>query len=292
MSTAPHIFHQILAVARTELRLHQRQRGLLVITLGILVVFVLMAFGLRDQLSINMQNVPVGDSEEERAVLASTVMMISVIWTIVYASSIMILPITLAITFARDRRFRVKPLLDSTPLPIAAYLSGKLLGMWAAIALMLGFMAVFTTLTWWIVVAPVDAREVLSMWLLGALPMAVSHTGIIVMLVAWARGYRSAIIAAAAAVIALILLGAQRWVVFTEFVALGLPDYVNPMRPVLFAYFTMGGGTTAVDLAEGGYLSSVITSLDLFWTLTALCVQVLLLTGLTWTWMRLSNARH
>jgi len=162
---------QLYAIVRYETRMHWRRRGLLVIMVGFAVTMIGYALMQKSQMrSLDLEL----DAELARALSGAAVMPAGAIAAVVCC---MTLPLAAADAIPRDRHIGVRELLDSIPLGSAAYLTGKLLGVWLAV--MLGFAAVALAigLTAFVLFGPFDLDVYVEMWIVGVTPAALLTSG-------------------------------------------------------------------------------------------------------------------
>ncbi|HEX3052804.1 MAG TPA: hypothetical protein VHP83_19250 [Aggregatilineaceae bacterium] len=112
--------YQILAIARTEYRLQWRRRGLLVMTLAMLVVSGVSTILLKNQMGTR-------DVLADHAG-ASTVGLISFTLLPVSAVLAMVMPFVMVDAVPNDRHLGIFELLTTLPMSRTMYLAGKLLG--------------------------------------------------------------------------------------------------------------------------------------------------------------------
>jgi len=246
---------------RYEVLLHWRQRGLLVvlftmILLGVLTVFSLSNSGLIqriiDQLSMDVvsrsqtviadgqttiQTITQTPDTPKNPAYISTQAFSVTAWPIAYIMLLILVPMVAADAIARDRKYRVTDLLDSTPLSSALYLFGKILGLFAAeVGLLLVVMILYGGL-WRVAVGAFDIPSYIALWLVSTLPMLFINPSLIVLLASGQNGRRSALLIGFAACFAMFFfLG----IGLSHMRTVGTPalwDYVNPVHPLVFEYF-------------------------------------------------------
>jgi hypothetical protein len=212
---------QIGAVAYYELRMQWRRRGLLVITLALLVTTVGPALVIRNDLS----EMGSGDYSP---------LMVWLVWASLGSVLAFVLPLIFADTLPRDHQLHVRELLDTKPLPFSIYLTGKLLGALASAGVMLAVLAVAIGLFWSVFVGTIDPARFIGLWA-GAASMAAINIGLIVVLTSFFKDSRAAIFAGIVFVVVLPLL--------TGFPPRGnFVEIFSALRPGLFfSYMTNAG---------------------------------------------------
>src|SRR5262245_10313066 len=129
---------QLYGLTVYEFRMHWRRRALLIISLALLLMLVVSMLILGD----SMRQANGIDPELFRRVATATVLFST--WAPFGSSLAVVLPIMVADTIPLDRQYGVGELLDSFPLPYWVYLTGKLLGVWAAVLAGLGAIMVLS----------------------------------------------------------------------------------------------------------------------------------------------------
>jgi hypothetical protein len=103
------------------------------------------------------------------------------------------LPLFLVETIPLDRQFKVRELMDAVPISRAAYLGGKLLGAWAGLALILLVAISVNLISARLMIGPFDARVILFLWLVMALPVCLTTSTISVLMSAFSANRRQAV---------------------------------------------------------------------------------------------------
>jgi hypothetical protein len=212
---------KIGAVAYYELRMQWRRRGLLVITLALLVTTAAPALIIRNDLSESGDYSP---------------LMVWLVWASLGSVLAFVLPLIFADTLPRDHQLHTRQLIDSKPLPFSTYLTGKLLGVLASVGIMLAVLACAIGLFWTIFVGAIDPAQFIGLWV-GAAAMAAINIGLMVILTAFFTDSRVAIFVGIIFTVALPLLT-------------GLPprgafvEIFSTLRPGLFFSYMTNAGIT------------------------------------------------
>ncbi|MCC7358025.1 MAG: hypothetical protein IT317_01010 [Anaerolineales bacterium] len=147
---------QLLGLLRYEAIMYLRRRGWLVLWLAVPALPLLFA------LNVARQRLAAGAAGE---VNAEALTRAAVYFTLgpVFVTQMILLPLLAADSLPRDRQLGVRELLDSLPLSTGVYLGGKLLGLWASLALGVALALGLTGLAWRLV-GPMDFAPYLELW--------------------------------------------------------------------------------------------------------------------------------
>jgi len=274
---------QLLGMAQAEFRLHWRRRGLLVITLSLLVLPAMSALLTRTELDAVSQSLTQTTGLAASAARESvTIAIVFGTWAAVYVVVAVLLPPIMADSIPRDQQLGVRELLDSLPLTTPTYLAGKVLGASVSVAAGLGAAMLIIGGLWLALVGPFEAGPYVQMWLLGALGMAVVNTSLAVLLAGTQPNRRRAVLVGVAlSLLVLYVLTSQ---------AQASPNTVgyilSPARPALFNYYVRGWLQ-----APGAAIENTTTLRHVWLTLLAGAGQVALVGAGLWAWLRWRAAR-
>jgi len=188
------IWTQLRGMTVYEFRMHWRRRGLVVITLAIILMLgfsmVILGDSMRQANSI--------DPELYRRAVTATIIFST--WAPIGVSLAIILPIIVADTIPLDKQYGVRDLLDSIPMVSGVYLIGKLLGVWVSVLVGLGAVMLLSGIGWWIVGGPYNIISYFEMWIVGVAGIAILNSGLGVLVCATQPNRRSAILISVALV--------------------------------------------------------------------------------------------
>lgn len=222
---------QLLGMAQYEFKMHWRRKALLILFVAfvaIMVVSLLIFVG-----SIRQ----VGTEAEETFQSYVAAYAVLTAWMPLSVGLALVLPVMVADTIPLDRQYGVRDLLDSLPLPRAVYLTGKLLGMWAAVLAGLFAGLAVAALVWLLSVRAFDARPFLEMAVVGAGSLAVMNGGLGV-LVAVGQPSRRRAIVLVVALLAVVLLLLPTFIDNWDLRQTFNSQVLNPVRmPIINRYF-------------------------------------------------------
>ena len=260
---------QIRAMAQYELRMLWRQRLLIVFTLSVLALTGVLLIMMRQA---------AGD-QSEFAEADNTVLWITLIWPLLYNQLLLLSGLAVIDVMVRDRVWGVKALLEATPLRQATYLLGKLCGAWLAILSSLIIVALAVGLLGWWLIGPYLVDQYLQMWLSGALPLAMLHVGLSLLLAACLTSRRAAVM-----VVLLFGLACTMLSAFSDrLTEINLWNFLSPARPYLYDYFWLGW----ID-----HTHRTLLGLGAIWLSIAIGVVELVVVGAAvWVWLRAREGR-
>jgi hypothetical protein len=269
---------QVWSIAGAEFRLHWRRRALVVITLSLLVLPAMAGLFLRNEFSAaggsvaSVIGLSAGDARDPVTIAA-----VYGTWGAVYVVLALLLPPVMAESLPRDQQLGVRELLDSLPLTTGAYLAGKLLGAWLALAAGLGAAMLAIGTLWLVLVGRFNPGPYLNMWLVGALGMAVINSALGVLL-AGAQPNRRRAVLMGVALSVLVLFFLSRDLQAEP----GSARYILSLaRPALFSYYIFGW----MDLPAAAF-GPTATVRHVWLTLLAGAGQVAVLAAGLWAWLR------
>lgn len=257
---------QLSGMIRYEFKMHWRRRALLVVMLSItLIVLSALVFSGFEPLVDD----PAFTQDEIDQALSLTVMLVT--WLPMSVILIFILPVALADTIPLDRQHGVDELINSTPLTPATYLTGKLLGVWLATLAGLTAVMVIITVAWWVQVGGFDLRLYLEIWLVNALSITVMNGGLGVLLAVAQPNRRRAVI---------FVIGLFAVIVFVSSLDFGeFWTLANPVRLTMITYFIP-------DDSQDMVANITVFQRDIMMAVAAGLVQLAVLWGLAWGWLR------
>lgn len=222
-------FSKIMGIAYYEFRMQWRRRGLVVITLALLVMMLLPALIIRTELGNR------ADLDAESAAVFSDGVS-GLVWGPLGVVLAMIMPLVLADIIPRDKQLGMRELIDTIPISSATYLTGKLLGGWISVLASMGCLLLIVGSIWWFFIGHYDLVIFFEPWLVGGVPMVLINIGLIIMLAAGQRNTRSAVVVGL--LFTLLLPG------IIGFTPQGnLLDGLNPLRPGIFYRYAVADPT-------------------------------------------------
>lgn len=251
---------QLWAVAGYEHRLHWRRRTVLVVMLIPCLISLLIALRLVRQ---------VGGGLDAALQEQNTIALLLATWLPLYVG-LQTLPPIVADAMAKDRQLGTSELWSTLPVRPAVYLLGKLLGTWWTVLLVLAGAIIGIGLLWRLWIGAYDTGRYLEMAFVGALPLALTNTGLIVLLTAGFATRRQAALAGTALTI---------FCVFTMFFVSPFPlvNAINPARPALLRYFLQAAIPALADFG---------TPADVLWSISGGAAELVLVGLLAWLWLR------
>lgn len=170
----------------------------------------------------------------EVAAAEITAKMIPVMWLGVVLTSMLLLPLTVADTIPRDQQEGMRELLDSLPLPPAAYLAGKLFSLWLSLLTGLSLTALVAGGVWWLGIGPFELALFLDMWFVGAALLLAINAGFSLLLAAGQPSQGRAVWVGGGYVL-LSLVGLS-----FAFAEAGGWQWLNPAHPAVVLYYLLG----------------------------------------------------
>ncbi len=280
---------QLGAMIRYEMILVWRRRGLLIITLAILAITTLVLVSSKSQMENGRQQLVQAGLTAEDVREKTTLGLLPTYWGVLFTILLITLPIVLVDTIPIDRQTGVRELLDTMPLSNATYLTGKLLGVWAAALSAIVVVMFGSGLVWWLVLGPFEISYYLEVWLVGGIPGALINAGMIIFLVIGQAGRRPALlIGIVFSIVMLILLGRSLTLTAGSNALL----YLNPAHPILFLYYLVGRWAGATSVYADHLPPELIGSpSQVALTLLVSIAEVAALWGIAWLWLRFREHR-
>lgn len=222
---------QLRAMTWYEFKMHWRRKVLWIMMLAfmtITIVSLLIFLGsIRDK----------GAEAEElvRPYVSAYAVLAS--WMPLSVGLALILPVMVADSIPLDRQYGVRDLLDSLPVSRAVYLTGKLLGTWAAVLAGLVVSFTISALVWLVSAGGFDLRPFLEMAIVGAGSLAIMNGGLGV-LVAFGQPSRRRAVVLVIGLLAVMLLVLPAFINNWDLRQTYGSQIMNPVRvPILNRYF-------------------------------------------------------
>lgn len=269
---------QIGAIAFYEMRMVWRQRMLAVFTFSLIVLTGILLTILRESAG----GIPaatftaIGVAEQR----ANTVEWITLFWPLLYVQILLLGGLAVVDVMPRDRLWNVKPIIDGTPLSRSIYLLGKLSGAWLAIVLSLIVIMIAAGLLGWLLVGPYEVGPYLQLYFTGALPLALFHVGICLLLAAFMPTRRLAIAIVLLFSLACAMLGTVNY----RLIDINVWELLNPGRPYVYQYFWLGW-------VDAGHRTPLGESV--IWLSAGIGLLELIGCGImAWLWLRMREGRE
>ncbi len=249
---------QIFAIARTEVLLYWRQRGMLVFCLSLMVLPALFAAQTRQ---VNTEMVEPGlaagvdiSPGEIRAQVGEAASTIA--WMPAALIMVILAPILAAEALPRDRQEQVKGILDGLPVPTWVYLAGKLMGVWLALFAAVLVAMLLTLFIWWGFLGYFSPAAYLRSWVVGGGAIILLNAGLATLLCAPLPNRKQAyFVGSGFAILTLVLL----LLLFVDTASGANPtlwDLLNPARPYLVGRFLPPVPGSLIETAQGASASS------------------------------------
>lgn len=274
-SSLHRFFAHVTIIIRNEFRLQWRRRATLVIVLSTTVFPIFTALIIRNGSEDMLDALVAGGvftANEAQLRLAMSV--ISFSFAPLYTVLLLLVPPVVADIIPKDRQSGVSELFNSAPLSQAAYLLGKLLGMWLSLLYGMGLNLLITVIAWRVLLGIVVLGPMLEVWFFAAGTVLLLNGGLAVLLAAPLPDRRLAIlIGVVVAIFSLVSLGTD--------LPHNLAFYFNLSRPAYLDYYAFRG------LTETGILPIVVetTLRDIWLTLLAGLAQLLVVGLVAWRWL-------
>jgi len=186
------------------------------------------------------------------------------------------IPLATAETISADRQTGVRHLLRSLPLSPAAYLAGKLMGVWFGILSGLTAAALLFGLSGWLAYGPYDLGAYVGLWAIGVAPMALYLSGMCTLLAAGqaTRG-RAVLVGGAFGFACILSMLTQSWT---------LRDAVSPVRTAVVSYLYRSYFVRIAPTVRNWYPQSYQPAIVPL-TIASGAVQVALTWLVIWLWI-------
>ncbi len=269
---------QLIAMIRYELKMQWRRRELPMFMVTLVLGLLLTALGVQ---SLSLEMMTDLDITLDASRMQSTVSVMYG-WTVVLLLLILAVPLIVAETIPKDRQVGVRELLDSLPLSLAVYLTGKLLSVWTGMLVGLTGVAVLYGLEGWLIHGPYELGMYLVLWMVGIAPLALFTSGMSTLLPAGQPSRRRAIVVGVAF--------AAYCVAMMATTSGTIEDVVSLARPSVFFILHGLAGFTPQDvfslgvLADIGLISYPSTQIPL--TIGMGALQVALVWLIVWAWTK------
>jgi hypothetical protein len=277
------VITQLAAMIHYEFLLQWRRRALSVVMLSMAALPVLGALTLGRQALVGVAASGLAPERLQELVMQQ---MAFAVWGVAYGFLTLLVPVVVAESIPKDRHYGVRELLDSLPLSSGVYLAGKLASMCGVVCAGLGVGAVLIGAAWWLAVGPFDLRWYATVWLAGAVPMAVINPSLALLLAAGQPTNRRALLVGIGFAAVCVLLQVPGWLMLGSGWSV-----VNPSRPIYFLYFLVTPSVNPGQDPLAAILNRLITAQAATWTAVAGLLQVLAVWALVWAWMRWRGSR-
>jgi ABC-type transport system involved in multi-copper enzyme maturation permease subunit len=269
-------FAQLGGIIRYEMILQWRQRMLTGVMLSLialpLVMYVL--FGQSNAAEVQRTWITAGGVATEAALNVTTRYVIMYAAMSIYLIALLVLPIVSADVIARDRQHGVRELLDGLPITSGTYLTGKLLGWWAAAGSGLVVALAVVGAGLWVLIGPYHLDQFAAMWLAFGWGIGLVNSGLSLLIASGQPTRRRAIIVAV--VIAALCM-------FANISLIGQSDplwnALSPGRHAISIHFIMEAWRNQITV-------QVSPTADVIWALIGGVIQVAVVWLIVWTWMR------
>lgn len=260
---------QLRAMAWYEFRMHWRRRTLIVATLSLVILNLMMIWANRDSFSqwagFQATNVVLPD-------------ITPIFWIGIYIVILAFIGPMTADSVPLDRQVGISELLHSLPLPYSTYLIGKIAGMFLSIGWSLLISMVVIGVGAWIIMGAYDLGLFLRMWFLGALPLAILNPTLCLLLAAGQpTRRRAAVIGGIFALGCLIAFSLSASDAMRQ-IPLTASDYLSLARSPIWRFFMFGG-------------SQSISTTDFAGSIVVGVIQIVVVFGIIWGWIRLKESR-
>ncbi len=283
------IICQLGAMIRYEMILVWRRRGLLIITLAILAITTLILVSSKSQVETGRQQLVQAGLSVQDVGKQTTLGLLPTYWGVLFTILLITLPVVLVDSIPIDRQVGVRELFDTMPLNSATYLTGKLLGVWAAALSAIVIVMLGSGLVWWLVLGPFEISYYLEVWLVGAIPGALINAGMVIFLVIGQPSRRGALLVGVAfSIVLLLLLGRSLDMTTGNSPLL----YLNPAHPILFLYYLVGHWTNTAGVYAGHLAPELVGSpSQVALTLLVSMAELAVLWSIAWLWLRFREHR-
>lgn len=269
-------FTQLGGIVRYEMVLQWRQRMLTGVMLSLialpLVMYVL--FGQSNAAEVQRTWITAGGIATDAALNVTTRYAIMYAAMSIYLIVLLVLPVVSADVMARDRQHGVRELLDGLPLTTGTYLTGKLLGWWAAAGMGLLAALVIVGAGLWVLIGPYHLDQFASMWLAFGWGIGLVNSGLSLLLAAGQPTRRRALIIGV--VFAALCL-------FANIALIGqsgpLWNTLSPGRHAISIHFILEAWSNQV-------MVQVSPMSDVIWSLIGGAIEVGVMWLAVWVWMR------
>jgi hypothetical protein len=277
---------QLVGMIRYEFLLQWRRRGLLVVTLALLVIGVGFLLAGREQIDTSRATWVASGVTAGEIRLRVTLSLLPLLWPAFYMIMALMYPIITVETIPIDRQFGVRELFRALPLSTGLYLIGKVLGMWLSLLVGLAVAAVVIGVAWWIVLGPFEVSMYAELWIVACAPMALLTSGLVTLLVAAQPGRRRAIMIGMICTFVIVL--SLTVSIMPQREGFTLWQYAHPARPVLFTYYFLGRwGAEVMSVAPSLWraIGNLGSAPDVFVTLAVGVLELVVVYAAMWWWL-------
>jgi hypothetical protein len=269
-------FSQLGGLIRYEMVLQWRQRmltGVMVSLIALpLVMYVL--FGQNNAAEVQRTWITAGGITTEAALNVTTRYAIMYAAMSIYLIALLVLPVVSADVIARDRQLGAREVLEGLPVTKGTYLSGKLLGWWAAAGSGLLVAMVIIGAGLWVLIGPYHLDQFAAMWIAFGWGIGLVNSGLSLLIASGQPTRRRAIIIAV--VFAVLCL-------FANVSLIGqsgpLWNLLSPGRHAISIHFIMEAWGDQITV-------QVSPTSDVIWSLIGGVIEVAIVWLVVWAWMR------
>lgn len=276
-SVRPSRHRQLVAMVRYEGLLLWRRRALPALLIGLLTTPIIGLLVAQDKFSGYRAALAAGTLSPDLVRSLVTAEMLPPLWIGTALIVILLLPLLTADALPRDRQVGVRELWETLPVTPAAYLGGKVLGVWVSLLGVLGLAALGAGALWGLGVGPFHLGPFLELWGVGIAGLALLNAALALLLAAGQPTSRRALLVGMAfSLVCLLGLGAA-FATPRTFLHL-----LNPARTALLLYYLLGwpGSTLPLDAAQLALVREVASREEALASLAMGAGQVALL----WLW--------
>lgn len=277
MSVRPERLAQLAAMVCYEGLLLWRRRVSPVLLIGLLTTPIIGLLVAQEKFSGYRAALAAGALPPDLVRSLVTAEMLPPLWIGSALLLILLLPLLAADAIPRDCQVGVKELWETLPVPPAAYLGGKLLGVWVSLLGVLGMAALGAGALWWLEVGPFHLAAFIELWTVGIAALALLNAALALLLAAKQPTSRRALLVGIAfSLVCLLGLLAAFSTPRTLF------HLLNPARTALLLYYLLGwpGSSLPLDAAQLALVHEVASREEALASLGIGAVQAALL----WLW--------
>jgi ABC-type transport system involved in multi-copper enzyme maturation permease subunit len=259
-----------------EVRLQLRQRMLTGVILSLIALPLIMyvLFGQGNAAEIQRTWIAAGGIATDAALTVTTRYAVMYGAMALYVVMLLVLPVVSADVIAKDRHYGVRELVDGLPLTTGTYLTGKLLGWWAAAGSGLVLAMVVVGAGMWVLIGPYHLAQFAGTWLAFGWGIGLINSGLSLLLAAGQPTRRRAIISGV--VFAALCLFAN-----VSLIGLSGPlwNLLSPGRQAISIHFMLEAWRDQVT-------TQIAPTADVLWALLGGVLEVVVVWAIVWAWMR------
>jgi ABC-type transport system involved in multi-copper enzyme maturation permease subunit len=269
-------FTQLGGLIRYEVRLQWRQRMLTGVILSLIALPLIMyvLFGQNNAAEIQRTWITAGGIATEAALTVTTRYAVMYGAMALYVVLLLVLPVVSADVLAKDRHYGVRELVDGLPLTTGTYLTGKLLGWWAAAGSGLVLAMAVVGAAMWVLIGPYHLDQFAGTWLAFGWGIGLINSGLSLLLAAGQPTRRRAIIIGVVFA-ALCLLANISLIGRSE----PLWNLLSPGRHAISLHFMLEAWRDQV-------MTQIAPTADVLWSLLGGVIEIAVVWMVVWAWMR------